>query len=70
MLVVNADDLGYCAARDRGIFEAFRAGVVSSVHAFALATRRSSAVVLVCNLCVCVCMCVCEYLCMDRPPPL
>ena len=35
-VVVNADDLGYCDERDRGIVEAFKGGVVLVSHDFRL----------------------------------
>jgi hypothetical protein len=33
-VVVNADDLGYCDERDRGIVEAFKGGVVTSTSVY------------------------------------
>jgi len=50
LLIVNADDLGYSARRDEGIFEAFKEGCVTSasllVNAYSSATAASTAVSL------------------------
>lgn len=42
-LVINADDLGYCDQRNRGIVESFQSGVVSSASLLVNADKTTQA---------------------------
>lgn len=46
LLVVNADDFGYCDQRNRGIVESFQTGVVSSASLLVNADKALEAVQL------------------------
>lgn len=46
VLIINADDFGYCDQRNRGIVESFQAGVVSSATLLVNADKALEAVKL------------------------